>query len=156
MKILPIKYDRINFIAKLAKSIKYAVDRDVDIINISLGKTSFNSIELNEIPLLKSAIEYSEKKNVVVVISAGNEGPQQCISTPSEKVKKENDCEYYSVLGKFGKDYKNVFTVAATNLMGNITRYSSFSQEYVTLAAPGGDKQICTYLMSRDECKKGY
>ena len=154
VKILPIKYDEINFIAKLAKSIKYAVDRDVDIINISLGKTFFNSIELNEIPLLKSAIEYSEKKNVVVVISAGNEGPQQCISTPQEKVKKENDCEYYSVLGKFGKDYKNVFTVAATNLMGNITRYSSFSQEHVALAAPGGDKQICTYLMSRDECKK--
>ena len=154
VKILPIKYNEgENYVAKLAESIKYAVDRGVDIINISLGKANLRA-GVSDIPLIKSAIEYSEKKNVVLVISAGNNGSRYCISTPSEKVKKENGCDYYSVPGKFGKDYKNVFTVAATNLMGNITSYSSFSQEHVTLAAPGGDSQICTYLMSNDECKK--
>ena len=157
VKILPIKYDvGRNYIAKLAESIKYAVNRGVDIINISSGQTNLRA-SVNDIPLLKSAIEYSEKKNVVVVIAAGNDGPKQCINyfkAPSGIIKRKSTCKYYSVPGKFGKDYKNIFTVAATDLMGNITRYSSFSQEHIALAAPGGDGQICTYLMSDDECKK--
>jgi len=51
----------------VAKAIHYAVDNGARIINFSLGGQANSSV-------LKSAVDYAESKNVLVVASTGNDG----------------------------------------------------------------------------------
>jgi len=66
-KIMPIKFTdgKIGKLSYLAKAIKFAVDNDADVVNLSLGINENSS-------LLKAAIDYAVKKNVTVVAAAGN------------------------------------------------------------------------------------
>ncbi|TAE61319.1 MAG: peptidase S8 [Nostocales cyanobacterium] len=54
----------------IANGIRYAVDNGANVINLSLGGNNGNNT-------LKSAIEYANSKNVIVVMAAGNEGASQ-------------------------------------------------------------------------------
>lgn len=70
VKIMPIRVLDKNgqgYDSDVAKGIRYAVDNDADIINLSFVGDEFSQY-------LSDAIEYAHSKNVLVVVASGNEG----------------------------------------------------------------------------------
>lgn len=107
--------------ATIAGGIMYAVDRKVDVINLSLGADGIIFEKT-----LKKAIDYAEAKGVLVVVAAGNE-------TTNIDQKKLYPASYKN---------KNIVTVAASTYGGDLTQYSNWGQESVDLAAPGGSYEV--------------
>ncbi len=66
-KIMPIKFTdgKTGKMSDLAKAIKFAVDSNVDVINLSLGLSEKSA-------LLMDSIDYAFKKDIPVVAAAGN------------------------------------------------------------------------------------
>jgi len=66
-KIMPIKFTdgKKGKMSDLAKAIKFAVDNDAGVINLSLGLSEKSS-------LLKNFIDYAFKNNIPIVAAAGN------------------------------------------------------------------------------------
>jgi subtilisin family serine protease len=66
---------------RLADSIRYAVDNGANVINLSSGidlKAPVNGIlHAGKQHLVDEALDYAEKKGVVVVVAAGNEGNKE-------------------------------------------------------------------------------
>jgi len=94
----------------VAKGIRWAVDHDADVINLSLG--NYQSCDI-----LESAIDYALEKNVVVISAAGNDNTSQ----------RSYPAAYPGVLG-----------VAAVDWDGKRAEFSNFG-DYVDVAAPGVD-----------------
>ncbi|MEH7095211.1 S8 family peptidase [Neobacillus vireti] len=94
----------------VAKGIRWAVDHDADVINLSLG--NYQSCDV-----LESAIDYALEKNVVVISAAGNDNTSQ----------RSYPAAYPGVLG-----------VAAVDWDGKRAEFSNFG-DYVDVAAPGVD-----------------
>jgi type VII secretion-associated serine protease mycosin len=71
-KILPVRVldedNRYDDALIVAKAVRWAVDQDVDVINLSLGGTG-------ESPQLAAALDYAFAKDVVVVACTGNISP---------------------------------------------------------------------------------
>ena len=67
---------------QLAEGIVRVADRGVQVINLSLGTLSATEYERD---LLDDALTYAVSKDIVVVVSVGNEGCY-CVSTPSDHV----------------------------------------------------------------------
>lgn len=106
----------------VARGIKYAADKGANIINLSLGGSSFAQDE-------KLAVDYAVGKGVLVVAAAGNSGPK-------------DDSILYPAA------YYKVISVAATNSSDSVADFSSrgnninttpyFNEERdVEFAAPG-------------------
>jgi hypothetical protein len=75
--IVPIKIldsDGKGFLSDLIKGIQYAIDQNVNIINLSLASTSFS-------PVLNNIIELAYQRGIIVVAAAGNSGTD--ITSPS-------------------------------------------------------------------------
>ncbi|WP_222868309.1 S8 family serine peptidase [Actinomadura syzygii] len=53
-----------------AKALRYATDHGAKVVNISQGDVTFQPCD----PLLQAAVSYAVQRDVVVVVSAGNEG----------------------------------------------------------------------------------
>jgi subtilisin family serine protease len=110
-KILPVKVagaDGYGEEDKVAEGIRWAVDNGASVINLSMG-----SVE--PALLIRDAVKYAYDKNVVVVVSAGNNnGP---VNYPAAY-----------------DDY--VLAVAATDYNDNRTSWSSYGPQ-VDVAAPG-------------------
>ncbi|MEK6556044.1 MAG: S8 family peptidase [Bdellovibrionota bacterium] len=123
-KIMPIKVGTGPGIdvASVAGGIYYAVDNGAKVLSMSLG------FELDA-PALKSAIEYANQNNVVVIAAAGN--------GDSAGNGLDNDL---APLFPASYDYPNVISVAATSVKNEITSYSNFGLKSVDLGAPGGDE----------------
>ncbi|MGH1483779.1 MAG: S8 family peptidase [Geminicoccales bacterium] len=83
------------------------------VINMSLG----GSAEACP-PFYQSAIDDAAAAGALVVVSAGNRATDAANATPA-------NCD-------------RVFTVAASNLLGSIARYSNYG-DHVDIMAPGGD-----------------
>ncbi|MBD3360991.1 S8 family serine peptidase [Candidatus Peregrinibacteria bacterium] len=66
-KIMPLKFTegKVGKMDNLIKAIKYAADKEIEVINLSLA------IDKNS-KILKEAVDYAEKKNVIIVAAAGN------------------------------------------------------------------------------------
>ena len=124
-KILPIKAGSGAGldIASVAASIRYAVDNGAKIINLSMGMEY-------DVPMMKAALDYANKKNVLVIAAAGN-GDAQGNGI-------DND-----VLPIYPASYAfpNIVSVAATGIKNQLTQYSNYGLKTVDLAAPGGDEQ---------------
>jgi subtilisin family serine protease len=105
----------------VANSIRYAVDNGADIINMSFGK----SISPNK-KAVDEAIQYAEKKGVLMVRGAGN-------VTQNTDVNPFYPTQFYLN----GKEAKNVITVGATDLKGKIMGFSNYGKKSVDLFAPG-------------------
>ncbi|WP_018785754.1 type VII secretion-associated serine protease mycosin [Micromonospora sp. CNB394] len=118
-KILPLRVlaeNRENFDpdvpAEIGKAIRWAVDHDADVINLSL-------VTLDD-PALKSAVRYALGKDVVVVASAGN------------RQENREDRPAYPAA------YAGVVAVAGIDEQGGHVG-SSVSGDYVDIAGPGLD-----------------
>lgn len=93
----------------IANGIIWAVDNGAKVINLSLGGPFSSST-------LENAVNYAWNKNVVVVAAAGN-------SNNSSKT--------------YPAAYTNVIAVAATDNQDKKASFSSYSSNWVDVAAPG-------------------
>ena len=113
-KVMPLKVLAAGgggTIADIAEAIKFAADRDVDVINMSLGGAG-------ESHLMKEAIDYAYNKGVVIIAAAGNEN-RNAASYPAR--------------------YPHVISVAATDAAGEKAPYSNYGAG-VDISAPGGSE----------------
>jgi subtilisin family serine protease len=101
-------------VANAVEAIDYAAAHGAHVINLSWGTTGDSFV-------LKDAIERAQRRNVVVVCSAGN-GGQNLDQTP-----------YYPA--SFGLN--NLIVVAATDDYDQAASWSNWSARQVTVAAPG-------------------
>lgn len=112
VKIMPVKFTdgKTGDIATLSRAIKFATDKGVDILNLSLGLKK-------ESKTLKEATNYSQKKGVIVVAAAGNY---------------DSDDEYFPAASK------DVFAVAALGKDGEKLYMSNYG-DWVDFSAQGQD-----------------
>lgn len=127
--ILPVSITAVgNYLDKdFYSGIKYAVDNGAQIINFSQGKSFSLSPKI-----LKKALDYANKKGVLVIISAGNESENLDI-----------DKEFPQSIPKFyNKEFKNLIVVGAStdNLNEDfVEEDSNYGINSVTIFAPGTD-----------------
>lgn len=132
VRILPIQAipqgNKNEVDAIVAEAIVYAVDSGAQIINCSFGKYSYT-------PVLEQAVEYAQKKNVLIVASAGNDSRDLS----------QNNSHWPS---SFSSSYSNVISVAATDRTDHLWPRSNFGL-VVDIAAPG-DEILSTGWYSAD------
>ena len=113
-------------------SIKYAVDNGAHIINLSQAK-SF-SIQPK---ILKKALSYAEKNNVLVVISAGNDSQNL-----------DNDWQFpQSIARLYQREFSNVLIVGATTKKygkGLVDPDTNYGLHSIDIFAPGVDILTCS------------
>lgn len=110
-KILPIQAindDEYGNTLSVARAIRYAADRNADVINLSLGGSE-------EDAYLRESIQYALDKGSIVVAASGNDGCE-CISYPAR--------------------YPEVIAVGAESSAGGPASFSSWGSE-LDILAPG-------------------
>ncbi|HVE80968.1 MAG TPA: S8 family serine peptidase [Candidatus Dormibacteraeota bacterium] len=110
-KVMPVQVlgdNGVGETAEVAAGIRYAADNNAHVISLSLGADGFD-------PLLQSAVEYAQSKNIIVVAAAGNSGPGNMI---------------YPAL------YPGVISVGATDSNDNLASFSSTGPQ-LAISAPG-------------------
>ncbi len=113
-KIMPIKVLDSNGDGDdytIARGVRYAVDNDANIINLSLGGEGYSRT-------MKDAIDYAIENNVLVVCASGNEN--------------ENIRNYYPA------NFENCITVGATTVADERWNYSNYGDN-LDITAPGRD-----------------
>jgi cell wall-associated protease len=122
IKILPVKifskYEipnhpqrpKMGMMKRITKGLEYAINKNVDVINLSLGWPSF--LDSKEI---RSLIKKAHEKNIIIVAAAGNNAHHSTI---------------------FPCAYETVICVGATSVDGELTPFSNFGGN-VDLLAPG-------------------
>ena len=118
-KIMPLRAfgaDGSASISQIVQAIYFAVDRGVNVINMSFSVKQ-------DSPNLKAALDYAASQGVICVASAGNDG--QAIQV-------------------WPAAYSDVIGVAATNNQKIRSLFSNFGNSLVSVAAPG-EGVITTY-----------
>lgn len=112
INIVPIKIfdnsDELNF-EYLNKGIEKAIERKVDIINISSGKKGFNVDT-------KKLIDKAAQNNIIIVAAAGNNGEESLLFPASDE---------------------NVISVMARNINNKDLLYNNRSENKKSFSAPG-------------------
>ena len=111
-KIMPIKAFRADGTANLSdivRGIYFAADNGARVINMSFGFAQISDA-------LMKAVNYATRKGVICVASVGNDG-QSALVYPAA--------------------YGNVIAVASVNQQNQISTFSNYGSDLVTLAAPG-------------------
>lgn len=122
----------------------YAANNGADVINMSLGGRFPDTDQYKAlIKTMQRAIKYANKKGVVVIASAGNNG-----------INADLDEGYITLPAQL----KGVITVSATSPIGwmednntNLdipTSYTNYGKSIVDLAAPGGGRSYDSVLSS--------
>ncbi|MFH2034949.1 MAG: S8 family serine peptidase [Candidatus Zixiibacteriota bacterium] len=107
-KIMPLNFDPLPLVSRIAGAILYAADNGADCISMSFG-LNFRS------DLIEEACNYARSKGVVLFASSGNDG---------------------IAVDVFPASYESVISVGATNDSDHVATYSSFG-ENLSLVAPG-------------------
>lgn len=110
-QILPLQAlgdNGVGYTSDITAAIDYAISRDVDVINLSLGGE-------NHDPVLEAAINRAIAANILVVAAAGNDGCN-CMSYPAR--------------------YPQVLSVGATTQANTVSSSSSYGTT-LDLVAPG-------------------
>jgi subtilisin family serine protease len=125
-KILPVKFGAgVGFdIASVIGAIHYSVDAGAKVLNMSFGWPE-------DLAAVREAINYTEKKNVLVVVAAGNDSKPGTIA--NNDVTPSYPCNYPN---------SNLISVAATDEKDVPTFYSNLGVKTVHLAAPGGTPEL--------------
>jgi membrane-anchored mycosin MYCP len=97
----------------IAQAIRWAADRGTDVINLSLNTSSGAEV--------RQAVEYAQRRDIVVVAAAGNQGGSD----------QQGDVEYPAA-------FPGVLAVAGVDATGAHVS-SSNAASYVDVAAPGDD-----------------
>jgi serine protease len=122
VKVLSERWDEIlgapnvGTSATLAEALRYAADHGAKVINLSLGGEGESDAE-------RDAINYAISKGAVVLAAAGNDGE---IGSPE------------SFPAAFATEIQGLIAVAALDFNLERAVYSN-SNDYVEIAAPGGD-----------------
>jgi len=135
VKILPIKVLQKNeggrnarrgpngsLTDRIAKGILYAIKKDVDVINMSLGWPL-----ILDTKYLKEAVKAATEKNIIIVAAAGNNNNQSPI---------------------FPCSYEGVICVGSLSIDGSISNFSNYGGHVDTLAP--GDNILSTYPQKLD------
>lgn len=104
----------------VANAITYAVDQNVDVINMSLGTSGDD-------PIVRQAVDYAYDNNVVVVAAAGN-----CGNAGTGGVCTGNPTGFIT----FPASYNRVIAVGATTNTNARASFSSYGQR-LDVVAPG-------------------
>lgn len=115
-----------NLVLPAILGIKKIIDNNAQALNLSIGLTNNNPGIINELNgiwkvILKYAI--SNQKNILYIISAGNDYKDFDTTSPAS----------------LSKEYNNVISVAAIDESGNLANFPDWGSNYgdVTVAAPG-------------------
>lgn len=128
VKILPIKASldgvSVNSSA-VVNGIRWAADNGADIINMSLGGSSGSQV-------LRDAIDYAIKKNVTIVVAAGNGN--------SSGVGQALNLSFPVYPAMYSVDFNGMITVGALDLSTLAkSGFSNYSSTYVDIFAPGSN-----------------
>lgn len=110
----------------VAPAIKYAVDNGADIINISLVSAADDEI--------KQAVEYAQRKGVVIVAAAGNDMADL------------NFDHIYPVCADFNNPEQAVLGVSAIEKSHRKARFSNSGSQCVDITAPGTSINTLSYF----------
>ncbi len=117
IQILPLKVysnskekDSDLFIQSVAKAVLYAIDRKVDVINLSLGWPL-----VSDIPVIRNALKAAMDANITIVAGAGNDGHAAKVLPCS---------------------YEGVICVGATAIDGGLPGFTNYGGQ-VDIMAPG-------------------
>ncbi|AXH98255.1 hypothetical protein DV702_00190 [Sporosarcina sp. PTS2304] len=113
IKVLPLKVSHItgtSYVSDSIKAIDYAIEKKVDVINMSLGSAERSTTE-------NAAVQRAIRAGIVVVASAGNEAL------------KGNPISYPA-------SYENVISVGAIDIENRRSSFSNYNSS-VSLVAPG-------------------
>ncbi len=116
-RIMPVRVldsDGAGDTFSISRGIRYAARRGADVINLSLEFDG--SVRAPQVPDIVRALRYAQRKKVLVVAAAGNQG-DRLVAYPARA--------------------PNVLGIAATTIRGCQADYSN-SGGHVDLAAPGG------------------
>lgn len=136
ISLMPIKAvgpDGVGEISAVAAGIIWATDHGANIINLSLGGTTFGNDNA-----LSSAISYAYARNVLLIAAAGNDSRQQGINLDREPV--------YPVCGDNGQNM--VLGVAATDINDRKADFSDYGTACIDISAPGSRILTTGYLPS--------
>jgi serine protease len=130
VSIMPVKviagiWDEILALAEgtddsVAQGIRYAVDNDAKILNMSLGRTGPPS------PVIQDALRYAVSRGAFVAIAAGND------FLDGNPIQRPAD---------LGPQFEGVVTVGAVGRNRQRAGYST-TGAYVEIVAPGGDTRV--------------
>ena len=129
IQIMPITFSAIgDFTDKdFFVALQYAIDNGAKIINFSQGKAFSIKPEI-----LRKALKYAEKKDVLVIMSSGNQG-----------INLDSQVRYPQTIARlYGDKFSNLLIVGASNKhVGTelIDRDSNYGQTSVDIFAPGVD-----------------
>lgn len=118
IKILPLKtayYDGSSYLSDVIRAIDYAIEKKVDVINLSMGSSSLSNIE-------NRAIQKAIEAGIVVVASAGNEG---------------------SNVYDFPASYDNVISVGSIYSNNSVSSFSNYNDK-IDVVAPGEEVISCS------------
>ena len=121
-KILPIQAlddDSYGDTYTVGKAIYYAINRNVDVINVSLGSSADD-------PYVRQAVEAATAAGILVVASSGNDGCD-CVAYPAH--------------------YPEVLAVGATDETNTIAGFSSYGTS-VDMVAPGTNFTVPSWSQS--------
>lgn len=130
VQLMPIKAlsaDGTGDLSAVAAGVVWATDHGADIINLSLGGTSFVNGKV-----LADAITYAYDHGVFIVAAAGNDHKQQGLNLDQEPS--------YPVCADNGRNM--VFGVAATDVNDQRAAFSDYGFNCIDISAPG--KRILT------------
>lgn len=106
--------------SSVANAILWAVTRNVDLINLSLGSTV-------ESLAIRNAISFAISKNITFVVAAGNDGLQLSATNP----------QYPAMLSN---QFNGLITVGSLDVTSDkLSSFSNYSSTYVDILAPGSN-----------------
>ena len=132
----------------IREGIEFAIDNGADIINMSLGATTTNTIEFNssywrKLFNLEDVLQEAIDQGIIVTISSGNSGVEL----------NHRKMAYPAVSGS---EMSGVITVGAYNVADvfSLSPFSNFSSRHVELQAPGSVGLLREGLIST--CPSGF
>jgi uncharacterized protein YjdB len=117
VRVLPLKTassDGSSYLSDVIDAIDYAIDCDVDVINLSMGSEEFSDIE-------NAAIQRAAQAGIVIVAAAGNESNATC---------------------QYPASYNNVISVGSIGKNHTRSYFSNYNNK-VDLVAPGENIYSC-------------